>query len=267
MGGDNHGPDPAASDAIRTLLTEVENNRKSVLVIMAGYKDKMAKFMRADPGLRRWFPKDVHLSDYTPAELSEIIKRRAQQDRHLEFEEGLQERLTQKIDEDHAAEIEKHNAGLAINLLDSAVQNRAVRLRRTAQEIGQAAANGDKILVATDFEIFEAPPDETAAQKEEVWEDMKAMIGMDNVKDMFTDLVKKIKFVEAGGDKKILQVCQNLVLTGNPGTGKTTVARMLFRFMHVWGILPKDNFVERNGLELMGQYVGSTTPLGAHYNL
>eukprot|EP01050_Picozoa_sp_SAG11_P004059 SAG11_NODE_249_length_11637_cov_3.320073_4_plen_186_part_00 len=47
----------------------------------------------------------------------------------------------------------------------------------------------------------------------------------------------------------------------NPGTGKTTVARMMHKFMYVWGILPKDNFVERNGLELMGQYVGSTTPL------
>ena len=67
-------------------------------------------------------------------------------------------------------------------------------------------------------------------------------------------------FVEAGGSEVVLKCCMNLVLTGNPGTGKTTFSRLLFRFLHAYGILPRDVFVEKNALELKGQYVGQTTP-------
>ena len=51
--------DSFSTEVVRTLLTEVENNRTSVLVILAGYKDKMARLMRADPGLPRRFPQQV----------------------------------------------------------------------------------------------------------------------------------------------------------------------------------------------------------------
>ena len=44
------GGDSFSEEAVRSLLTEVENNRTGLMVIMAGYKDKMNKLMRADPG-------------------------------------------------------------------------------------------------------------------------------------------------------------------------------------------------------------------------
>merc|ERR1712217_1022026 len=52
----------------------------------------------------------------------------------------------------------------------------------------------------------------------------------------------------------------NLVIVGNPGTGKTTFARLLFRFLRAHGVLKKDVFIERNALELKGQYCGQTAP-------
>ena len=59
----------------------------------------------------------------------------------------------------------------------------------------------------------------------------------------------------SGGDRSIVKMCMNLVLTGSPGTGKTTFARLLFRFMYAYGICTKDEFVERNGLELKSDHV------------
>ena len=54
----------------------------------------------------------------------------------------------------------------------------------------------------------------------------------------------------------------NLVITGNPGTGKTMFSRLQYRFMRAYGILKSDHeiFIERNGLELKGQFLGDTAP-------
>ena len=51
LSGEHGKQDTFSGEAIRTLLTELENNRTSVMVIVAGYRDKMANFFRADPGL------------------------------------------------------------------------------------------------------------------------------------------------------------------------------------------------------------------------
>jgi stage V sporulation protein K len=50
----------------------------------------------------------------------------------------------------------------------------------------------------------------------------------------------------------------NPIAQGNPGTGKTTIARLIARYLHAFGVLPRDRFVEKNGLEMKGQYVGHT---------
>lgn len=52
------------------------------------------------------------------------------------------------------------------------------------------------------------------------------------------------------------------VITGNPGTGKTTFVRLCYEFLRAYGILPSDHpiFVERSGLELKGQFLGDTAP-------
>jgi len=68
------GGDSFSKEAVRTLLTEVENNRTGTVVILAGYEDKMKLLMRADPGLPRRFPHNLHLPNYNPVELDSIAK-------------------------------------------------------------------------------------------------------------------------------------------------------------------------------------------------
>merc|ERR1719160_1673220 len=69
-----------------------------------------------------------------------------------------------------------------------------------------------------------------------------------------------VEFVRQGGSPQLLESCRHVVLVGNPGTGKTTFARLLFRFLRAHGVLKKDVFIERNALELKGEYCGQTAP-------
>merc|ERR1719498_261782 len=86
------GGDSFSSEAIRTLLTEVENNRTGLMVVLAGYKDKMGNLMRADPGLNRRFPLRLDLVDYTCAELAQIARKVAAEKFGKVFEAGLVDR-------------------------------------------------------------------------------------------------------------------------------------------------------------------------------
>ena len=74
LAGSEEGNDSFGKEAVRTLLTEVENNRTGLLVILAGYKDKMLHFFRLDPGLDRRFPTRgwLELPNYTPHQLADI---------------------------------------------------------------------------------------------------------------------------------------------------------------------------------------------------
>ncbi|EOD06832.1 hypothetical protein EMIHUDRAFT_45375, partial [Emiliania huxleyi CCMP1516] len=64
--------DSFADEALRTLLTELENNRTSLCCVLAGYPEAMERLLRADPGLLRRFPHILRLDDYAPSELAAI---------------------------------------------------------------------------------------------------------------------------------------------------------------------------------------------------
>ena len=66
--------------------------------------------------------------------------------------------------------------------------------------------------------------------------------------------------IEAGGDRRELAVNLNVIVTGEPGVGKTSFARLFFRFLRAYGLLSKDVLIECNGLDLKGEHVGSTAP-------
>merc|ERR1711939_410393 len=83
---------------------------------------------------------------------------------------------------------------------------------------------------------------------------------MQEQKEYLLRLQKRVEFVRRGANPKLLEMCMNVVLTGNPGTGKTTFARLMFKTLLAHGVLKKDVFIERNALELKGEYCGQTAP-------
>ena len=88
------------------------------------------------------------------------------------------------------------------------------------------------------------------------------LIGISSIKQYVKELVVQIKTQKefADGGKIIDRPCIHMMFTGNPGTGKTTVARILARILKEEGVLRKGLFFEIHGRSLCGSYVGHTAP-------
>eukprot|EP01050_Picozoa_sp_SAG11_P020528 SAG11_NODE_3474_length_2426_cov_1.681564_2_plen_376_part_00 len=142
------GSDSFSNEAVRTLLTEVENNRSNVLVVLAGYKDKMATLLQADPGLPRRFPHSIHLDDYTPLQLGQIASQVATRYEMI-LGDGVDEALADHIGVAHAHEIKAYNGGLAVRLVEEAITRMATRC-------GANAAAITNVLCCADFGIIAA---------------------------------------------------------------------------------------------------------------
>merc|ERR1719379_2023462 len=116
------------------------------------------------------------------------------------------------------------------------------------------------MLTCADFQIFAASEYTVEQERMAINREVDGLIGMQEQKAYLHRLQKRVQFVKNGGSPKLLETCMNVVLTGNPGTGKTTFARLMFRTLRAHGVLTKDVFIERNALELKGQYCGQTAP-------
>ena len=91
-------------------------------------------------------------------------------------------------------------------------------------------------------------------------EDINGMVGLKSVKTTIRNIAMKAMFdnrcTEVGGMRTAN--CHHLIFTGNPGTGKTTVAKKLGKVFHALGILSKGNVVLAERSTIVGRYIGQT---------
>lgn len=93
------------------------------------------------------------------------------------------------------------------------------------------------------------------------------MVGVKPIIEQVETLINQIKVQQQMSEqgKSLERPTIHMVFTGSPGTGKTTIARIIAKKMKEAGILSKGNFYEIKGRDLCGQYIGETTPKTCGY--
>lgn len=82
--------DSFAQEAINTLLKMMEDHRDDLVVIVAGYKEEMSRFINSNPGLKSRFSRSIHFADYSVSELTEIFKLNCEQHGYVISEKALE---------------------------------------------------------------------------------------------------------------------------------------------------------------------------------
>lgn len=243
-----HGPeDSFGQECIDTLLKFMEDHRDNLVVIIAGYRDKMDTLLESNPGFKSRFAQFLVFEDYDNVALSRILTKMATDMSYQIAPELVSEAIRQLSKERSGRYFA--NARAVRNLLEEAIRRQAMRLS------GLSVKPSREELMRLEYaDIFgsEAPQVESAEQE------LSELIGLTPVKHTILEYKSLIEVAARRGQDPRDLLQPNFVMLGNPGTGKTTVARLMGRLFKELGYLPSDHVVEADRSQLVAGYVGQT---------
>lgn len=238
-------------EAIDTLVKAMEDHRGEFCVIFAGYKNEMEKMLSVNPGLRSRIQFVLDFPNYSRDELKSIADLMLK-GRGYSICDTAMDRMLDIIDI-RRKEANFANAREIRNILDQVIMCQNLRcLDSQDKEIGLADVN--KYILDAKIHlpsIFGSENTRALSGEEE----LDQLIGLTNVKRM----VRKIR-VYAKRNKGSSDFNLHMCFRGNPGTGKTEVARIISRILYDAGVLGEAKLVETDSRGLLGKRVGETAP-------
>ncbi|KAL2754181.1 hypothetical protein ACRALDRAFT_1049679 [Sodiomyces alcalophilus JCM 7366] len=253
------GNSPGGRAVLDFLLAEVENLTGKIVFVLAGYTKQMESFFAHNPGLPSRFPIEMKFADYTDGELLQILERQVNRrfGGRMKAEDGLRglycrivcRRLGRGRGKDGFG-----NARAVENAFSRICARQANRLRRQRYEGKQP----DDLLLTKEDLI--GPEPSNALLMSESWTKLQALIGLDSVKDGVKVLLDTMQtnYHRELEEQPIVEYTLNRVFLGNPGTGKTTVAKLYGQILVDLGMLSNGEVIIKSPADFVGSVLGQS---------
>lgn len=248
------GPnDVQGSEAIATLIKEMEDNKDEIVVIFAGYTKEMQEFIHANSGIKSRIGYTIEFADYNEEELYAILELKLKKC-GFEIEKKVIDEILEllkfgrnKKDFGNGRFVDK----LLMNILKKHSEH------YTKENI---FIIGKKDIPTIDELINHASGERKPKKVDELFNDI---IGMENIKQQVLQLRKYIEFrneLLKVSSKNLPDMRLHMLFIGDAGTGKTTMARKITEMLYNIGCIRINKLVEVERKDLVGQYMGETAP-------
>ena len=248
-----------ALDALTNMLTD-KRFEDNLAVVLAGYPGDMAKLINSNSGLKRRFTQNILFEDYTNDELTEIFCRMVEFDHLVIGEEAILHARA------YFTSLKRNkgfgNAGEAENLLRNIIKpNQARRLQR----INNPTKEDVFTILPQDFPNYGKIKLKRNNPKQELdispIDKLNKLVGIDNIRKKFEEYVAMTHFCQENPQAEISTTFRpHMAFLGNPGTGKTTVAKLFAEILRQEGVLSNNNFVKVGPSDLVGEWLGQSGP-------
>lgn len=243
------------NEIIGAMMTKMTENAKDFKVIFGMYSNKVEAFLKMNAGLSRRL-RIVNFPDYTPDQLLEIFDRTIKA-QGCTITDEAHERM--RLILTHKYNIRGEDFGNAGEVKKLVIDMKRLRLERTYSSSDPEVNRYEYTLDDIPAEMLAMVEDQVNPKSlEDIMEELNQQIGMSDLKNIIIQKQEEIIFAQKSGKSTSNIRPGYYFFVGNPGTGKSTSAKLFAECLHQLGIVKTNNFHSCTAKDLIGQYVGET---------